>query len=151
MYRRILVPLDGSDLAEGALRHAEAVARRFEADLLLIQVVSAISATAAVDPMTASAVDAVYAAESIEEAEQEAFDYLNRTSQRPDLKGLSVEIEVFRGSAAPEISRRIQKGDVDLVVMSTHGRSGLGRLVFGSVADQVLREVCAPILLVRCT
>lgn len=149
MYRRILVPLDGSRLAEAAIPHATGAARCFGSSITMIQVVSPITAATAIDPLTAAGAEAALAMESVEASEEAAADYLADVVQRPDFQGIPVQTEVVRGSAASEIVRRAKAGDIDLIAMSTHGRTGLGRLVFGSVADQVLREAGLPILLIR--
>ncbi|MHB0868039.1 MAG: universal stress protein [Chloroflexota bacterium] len=149
MYRRILVPLDGSPLAEAALPHATAVARRFDAGLTLLQVVSTLPVATTVDTTATAGAETVLAVEAIEATEQAAVEYLNEVAHRPELAGIPVEVEVVRGGPAREIVRQAQRGKADLIVMSTHGRSGLGRLVFGSVADEVLREAGIPILLIR--
>jgi len=94
-------------------------------------------------------VDAAIAMEAMEEDEEDAAEYLDKVAHRPDLAGIPVQTEVVRGTPAMEIVRKAKAGDADLIAMSTHGRSGLGRLMFGSVADQVLREAGMPILLIR--
>ncbi len=149
MYRRILVPLDGSPLAEAALPHAIGAARCFGSSITLLQVATPITMATAIDPLTATGADAALAMESVDASEQAAVDYLAEVARRPEFQGIPVQTEVVRGSAAPEIIRRAKAGDVDLIAMSTHGRTGIGRLVFGSVADQVLREAGLPILLIR--
>ncbi len=149
MYHRILVPLDGSPLAEAALPHAAAIARRFGAGITLLQVVSTLPVTTAVDAAATAGAEAMLAMEAIEATEQAAHDYLEEVARRPELEGISFRLRVVRGSPAREIVRLAQEERAELIVMSTHGRSGLGRLVFGSVADQVLREAGIPILLVR--
>ena len=149
MYRRILVPLDGSVLAEAALPHAISIARCSGSSITLLEVATPITVATAIDPLTTTAAEATLALESIDAAEQTAIDYLAGVARRPEFEGIPVQTEVVRGTAAPEIIRRAHAGDVDLIAMSTHGRTGLGRLVFGSVADQVLREAGLPILLIR--
>ncbi len=149
MYRRILVPLDGSTLAEAALPHAVAVARRFEASLTLLQVVTTLPVAAAIDAGATAGAETVMSVEALEASEQAAHEYLDQVTQRRELGDIPVQAKVVRGRPAREIARLARGEGVDLIVMSTHGRSGLGRLVFGSVADQVLRESGIPILLVR--
>jgi nucleotide-binding universal stress UspA family protein len=150
MYKRILVPLDGSSLAEEVLDHAAEAARCAEgAELILIQVVSTVTMVAATDPMAASGAEAAVAMQATEEAEEEAATYLREVVARPELRGIPVQIVVTRGSPAREIIEYAQGNGIELIAMSTNGRSGLGRLVFGSVADQVLRESGIPILLIR--
>jgi len=149
VYRRILVPLDGSQLAEAVLPHAVAMASRFQASLTLLQVVTPVTFAATMDPLTASAAEVTLAMEAEEDSEKGAEKYLGEVVQRPEMKDIPVQMEVVEGMAAMKIVRRAKAGDVDLIVMSTHGRSGIRRLMFGSVADQVLREAGLPILLIR--
>jgi nucleotide-binding universal stress UspA family protein len=150
MYERILVPLDGSALAEEVLPHAVQVARCAEgAEMTLIQVVATVTMVAATDPMAASGAEAAVAMQATDAAEEEAAAYLREVAARPELQGIPVQTVVTRGSAAREIIRYAQENGIDLISMSTNGRSGLGRLVFGSVADEVLREAGIPILLIR--
>jgi nucleotide-binding universal stress UspA family protein len=134
----ILVPLDGSVLAEAALRPAVDLARDYEAKLVLIRAAEA-RAFPIVDP-TAAQVDAVRAAE----------EYLAGARERVTAAGLTeVETAVWYGPAAEAIGEAARYREVDLIVMSSHGRSGLGRLVLGSVAETVLRTIYTPIFLVR--
>jgi nucleotide-binding universal stress UspA family protein len=79
----------------------------------------------------------------------EAVEYLNGVTERLRSQGLQVDAETPEGPAAHMIADRARDLGVDLIVMSTHGRGGLGRLVFGSVADSVLRHASCPVLLVR--
>lgn len=149
MYKHLLVPLDGSKLAEEALPHAEAIARRFQARITLLQVAATMPIPTSVDPISGTGNEAIIALEALESAEQEAKSYLEQIASRPGLEGIPITREVTRGKPAREIVQRTQKRDIDLIVMSTHGRSGLGRLVFGSVADAVLQESGTPILLIH--
>jgi nucleotide-binding universal stress UspA family protein len=149
MYRRILVPLDGSPLAEAALPHAIELAKCTGAGITLFQVSSVMPVATTLGPLTVSGADAAIAMEAMEADEKAAAEYLAEVARRKELAGIPVQTEVVRGAAAVEIVERARAGDVDLIAMSTHGRSGLGRLVFGSVADQVLREARMPILLIR--
>lgn len=148
MYREILVPLDGSTLGEAALEHAAQVGRAFGSKLILLQVATSVPIAAA-DPMIATGAEVAITLESMEAAEDDAEEYLAQVSRYPILEGLTVSTMVLRGAPAEEIVRYAQAEGVDMIAMSTHGRSGLGRLVFGSVADEVLRGAGVPILLVR--
>ena len=135
MYRTILVPLDGSPLAERALSHAEALAARGGGQLVLVR-------AAAVHHFgVANDVEAERAA--VAEAER----YLAATAERFD-ECLKVEQAVYYGGAAEGILAEARMRGADLLVMATHGRSGLGRLLYGSVADEVLRHAPVPALLV---
>lgn len=148
MYRKILVPVDGSPLGEAALEHAARVARAFGSKLILLQVATSVPIATA-DPMVATGAEVAITLESMDAAEDDAEEYLGQLSGYPILEGLTVSTTVLRGAPAEEIVRYAQAERVDMIAMSTHGRSGLGRLVFGSVADEVLRRAGVPILLVR--
>jgi nucleotide-binding universal stress UspA family protein len=149
MYAHILVPLDGSDLAEVALAHAEGLARKLGSRLLLVRVDN-LPATlmAEVAPMGGP-----MPPELIEDALQaetdESKDYLSKTAQRLKDDGLPVEWEVVEGDPARAIIDAAHARGADLIAMATHGHSGLRRMVLGSVADSVLRGSHLPVLLVR--
>lgn len=138
MYSTIVVPLDNSELAEQALAHAVEIARRFEAHVELLTVVpSSLEAT----------IESGAAGEAWDPRTLAAQEYLEAVSGRLAAEGISVSTTVRRGDVAEEI---IEHADhCDLIVMSTHGRSGLGRWVYGSIADRTLRHAGVPILLVR--
>jgi nucleotide-binding universal stress UspA family protein len=136
--KTILVPLDGSVLAEAALQPASDLARDYQAKLVLIR--AAAAHTLPLADATAAQVDAVCAAE----------EYLAGTRARLTRAGLAdVEAAVWYGPPAEAIVEAAHYRAADLVVMSSHGRTGLGRLVLGSVAETVLRSTETPILLVR--
>lgn len=132
MYNKILVPLDGSELAETVLSHVEAIAH--EAEVILLRVLPATG----VLPATA-------------EAERSAArESLERAKKRLQQKGINARTTIRHGEdAALEITDYAEVNDVDLIAMSTHGRSGVSRWIFGSVAEKVLRGTNKPILLVR--
>lgn len=135
---RILVPLDGSTLAETALPTAiDLLADRPTATVMLLRAAEA-SALGG-DPTEAQA-----------RVVREAEDYLDSVAARLTGSGVkNVKTSVWYGPPAPAIVEAAQMGKVDMIVMSTHGRSGLGRLILGSVAESVLRSTYTPILLVR--
>ncbi len=137
MFRTILVPLDGSAQAERALPFAEALARRTGARVLLVQATSVRTMPGA-DP-TAAQVRAV----------EQAQSYLDDLAARIARQGIAVETAVPYGPAVEGIVAEIQLRGVDLVVMTTHGRSGLGRWVYGSVAEGVLAQSPVPALLLQ--
>ena len=135
---KLLVPLDGSQLAEQALAKALDVAEGGQPTFLLLRAAEA-STWPGVDP-TDEQIRVVH----------EAEEYLNVVQERLASKGIrKVETSVWYGPPAAAIVEAARVGHADLIVMTTHGRSGLGRLVFGSVADSVLRHAPCPVLLVR--
>lgn len=133
----VLVPLDGSPLAEGALAPAIGFGRQ-GAKLILMRAVETHGAPF-VNPEAAQVA-------AIEEAE----NYLAAVAMRARNAGATdVETSVWYGPPVESIGDAAHFRKVDLIVMSTHGRSGLGRLVLGSVAERVLRTTPTPILLLR--
>ena len=135
--KKILVPLDGSALAESALAKATDMAGA-ESTLMLLRAAEA-HTLPGVDPTEAQV-----------EVVREAEEYLAAVAARLKEQGVDrVETSVWYGPAASAIVEAARLRKADLIVMSTHGRSGLGRLILGSVAESVLRGSSAPILLLR--
>jgi nucleotide-binding universal stress UspA family protein len=143
MYKRVLIPLDGSELAEAILPFAEQVAGPLDAEVVLVRVVEAVSAAEAI------ALAGVVAPDTFEIREVEAKRYLHEVERRLSKKGLRVRTRIALGPPAAAILGVIQTSAVDLVAMTTHGRSGLGRALFGSVAESVLRASPVPVLAIR--
>ncbi|MFH1650976.1 MAG: universal stress protein, partial [Chloroflexota bacterium] len=83
------------------------------------------------------------------EHEKQAADYLQDVAGRAGLSGVTVKTEVARGKAAEKIAEYATQNAVDLVAIASHGRSGISRWVWGSVADRILRSACIPVLIVR--
>ena len=136
MYHRILVPLDGSELAELALVPAALLARRFNAQLWLIFVLV---------PVPLESGSSVRLARA---AVDQAQEYLQDVQRRFEADGLAVRAIVRWGDPAGEILAAAQEGHADLIAMATHGRGGLGRWMIGSVADRVVRTATIPVLVV---
>lgn len=136
MPKTILVPLDGSPLAERALPYAETIARQMHAPLLLVRMLAL--------PTSAAAL-AMPTGDFLPEAEA----YLETQAARLIAHGISTDTRVLYADAAEGILQEAESQGADLIVMATHGRTGLGRLVFGSVAEQILRRTKTPLLLVR--
>ncbi len=136
--KRILVPLDGSDLAEAALMDAFDLASRDGGTVVLMR-----AAEAHVLPGS----DAIMAqVDAVAEAEK----YLGDLQAKLHGRGIrNVETHVWYGPPAASIVEAVGVYKADLIVMSTHGRSGVGRLIFGSVAESVLRGTATPIFLRR--
>jgi nucleotide-binding universal stress UspA family protein len=153
MYTHVLVPLDGSPAAEAALPHVQALAEKFQARVTIIRVTVApetvIAETASGAPGVPEAGPLIDPTPVVEAEQQEATSYLQRIGDRLRGSGLSVEVEAPEGPAPETIVERARALGVDLIAMSTHARGGLGRLVFGSTADAVLRHAPCPVLLIR--
>ncbi len=145
MFKKILVPLDGSPLSEGALLPALEMARRFEARVVLFRT-SVLPEHLMVSPVPVS--PATYA-----EIEQSILDttrdYLDDMKARHLDAGVPIQTANASGEAAKEILDFAQAQGIDLIVMSTHGRSGFQRWLFGSVAEKVMRHAPCPVLAVR--
>ena len=136
---RILIPLDGSDLAEAALETA--------IDILTEQPTTALVLLRATEAPRSSGIAAAdERARDIREAES----YLNGVAAGLRECGITrVKTAVWYGPAAPTIVEAAESEKIDLIIMSSHGRGGVGRLIFGSVAESVLHGTRTPILLVR--
>jgi nucleotide-binding universal stress UspA family protein len=144
MYKRILVPLDGSALAEIVLPHVRALALCTHADIILLRVPGI--------PAYAFAPGDLALLEASREAiEDEVQTYLEGIKRDLSTAGLRFVTVMEEGAVADVIIAVAEKYHADLIAMSTHGRGGLARLVMGSVADQVVRHAPLPVLLVRPT
>jgi nucleotide-binding universal stress UspA family protein len=147
MYKNILVPLDGSELAEGVLSHVATVAKGCqEPKIVLLRVVEPIEIPYG-DAITTVTIDQLQQLENNDKANAEK--YLNKIAKNLTMTGLKTVSTVVKGKAADTIVDYVDNNNIDLVVFSTHGRSGLSRWFWGSVADRVLRHVCVAVLMVR--
>jgi nucleotide-binding universal stress UspA family protein len=145
MYRRIVVPLDGSKLAEAALPQAIDLARLTGAPVHLLRVVD-FTRLERYGPY-ALALEYSSAEPVLADEHLEAKAYLQEIQARLDGAGLLVDSEIRQGRVAREVVAAVKPGDV--VVMGSHGRGGLSRWLLGSVAEDVLRHASVPVLLVR--
>jgi nucleotide-binding universal stress UspA family protein len=143
MFKTIVVPLDGSPLAEQALPLAMSLANTYEGEIHLVQVVT----NYLVPPY---GLDYQVGETFRDVALREAHEYLERVqrqleseTQRP------IHTKVIEGLVADNILDFANFQNADVIVMATHGRSGVGRWVFGSIAERVLRASDCPVLLVR--
>lgn len=144
MFRKILVPLDGSDLAENALEAAFALARQFRSEVILLRVVVPDEILVSLPALLPPA--ALYPAKSFHQSE-EAEAYLFGVKVRWSASGVRIRTEVAAGTPPEVIVTFAREHAVDLIVMSTHGRTGFSRLIYGSVAEAVLRGAHLPVLL----
>lgn len=137
MYKKILVPLDGSELAECVLPHVEAIAKGCGVHNVIF----------------VSVVEPVHFYGGGEWIESQDMDstrgYLEHIASQTTYDGVNVQSQVLSGKAADTIADYATKSEVDLIIMSSHGRSGPSRWAHGSVADRVLRASCGPVLMVR--
>jgi nucleotide-binding universal stress UspA family protein len=148
MYRKILVPLDGSELAECVLPHVEAIAKGCQVtDIVFVRVAEPVQVPVA-------GTDYTFTDEDWRRIETEhrsaAEEYVKQLPNRLKYEGVGVQAETLTGGTAAEvIADYATKKEVDLIIIATHGRSGVSRWVWGSVADRVLRSACVPVLMVR--
>jgi len=142
MYKKILVPLDGSELSESVLDHVITVATSCQVpEVILIRVRKPL------DESVWEAIDAEIAEDLDQAYHDESTNYLEKIAATLKAKRITVKIEVLEGNPAEEIIKYSKNNGVDLIIMSTHGRSGFSRIVFGSVADKIIRQTETPILL----
>lgn len=142
--RRILVPTDFSKFSQNALTYATAFAEKFSSEVLLLHVVQdlalfipeAVLGTPAVTP-------------PVEQFIASAKTALERTVAEMKLPGIAIRPEVAEGVPFEEIIRTAREKDVDLIVMGTHGHTGLAHMLMGSVAEKVVRKAPCPVLTVR--
>lgn len=142
--RRILVPIDFSKHSENALTYAAAFAERFSADLYLLYVVQELALF--VPDMVAAAPPLVPDLAERSAAVHATFD---RLIQEQHLEKLSLHQEVREGVPFYEIIRFAREADIDLIIMGTHGYTGLAHVLMGSVCEKVVRMAPCPVLTVR--
>jgi nucleotide-binding universal stress UspA family protein len=141
MSRRIVVPLDGSELAERALQYAKTPAARIGAEIVLLHVCGPEECQREAEKCTVQPMHRAY----VEHTAKVLSDELEAAT------GRSVEIgqEVLVGDPATEIVNGVSKQDADRIIMASHGRSGVSRWILGSVAEKVARESPVPVIIIR--
>ena len=143
--RQILLPTDFSGCANYALPYAAAIARATQASIICLHVVEpvvpAVGYTGLADPMPI--------ADMSDQLEDSAERELPRLTDCEELNGLEVEEVIVHGDAAAQIVRVAGEREADLIVISSHGRTGLGRMIFGSTAEAVVRHASCPVLVVK--
>jgi nucleotide-binding universal stress UspA family protein len=146
LVKKILIPLDGSKVGETAIRHTEALAKALGAELVLIQIIEPVVAWAGFEGTMS------YAAPQDEESmKSAAIAYLSGVAKPLKESGLSTSIAIGFGSSADQIIDYAEANNIDLIAISSHGRSGIGRWLFGSVTSKLLRAADTPVLVVRAT
>lgn len=146
MYKHLLVTLDGTARSEAVMPHAIDVARSMKAEVTLLRVIDAVNA----DWSERGAMGKGHAESTIRSlfAEQ-AQAYLDRISSQVRASGVTVRAVIKQGQAARQIVSTARDVDADAIAMATHSRRGINRLMFGSVAEEVLHLSSLPVLLVR--
>jgi nucleotide-binding universal stress UspA family protein len=143
MYSRILVPLDGSKRAEAILPHVLDLARRYDATVVFMR---------AVEPITVNV--GLYGSYTLLQEEQkqrteQAESYLSALQEEYRAKGIEIETRVTHISPVEAITETAKHEGADLIAMASHGRTGLPRVFYGSVAAGVLHRIDRPLLLIR--
>ena len=146
MYQNILVPLDGSELAECVLPHVESIAKGCGVkNLIFLRVAEPFHMPpAGREGLTDEHIEKIEA-----QSRMNAEEYLNQLVSRVSYDGVRPKWTVISGRAADAIADYATKNNADLIIISTHGRSGVSRWVWGSVTDRILRSACVPVLMVR--
>ena len=141
-FKKLLVPLDGSELSTSVLPFAGDLAKRLEASLVLFHVVS--------EPvMTYPGAETLFDTTALEQMQAGAREFLASAAADLTARGVKADVSTAIGNATDGIVWAAERGNADLIVMSTHGRSGVGRMVLGSVADGVVRRTSLPLIVVR--
>jgi nucleotide-binding universal stress UspA family protein len=143
--RSILFPTDFSECGNYALSYAASLARTFKASIICINVIEPIVPTVGYSGMT----EPLPIADITEHLEDSAERELPKLAECDECAGIEVEELVVHGEAASEIVRVAKERDVDLIVIASHGRTGLGRILFGSTAESVVRHASCPVLVVK--
>ncbi|MDQ2855161.1 MAG: universal stress protein [Acidobacteriota bacterium] len=141
----ILLPTDFSECGNYALSYAASLARTFGARIICVNVIEPIVPTVGYTGMS----EPLPIADISEQMEDSAERELPKIAECEECAGLDVEELIVHGEAATEIVRVAKDREVDLIVISSHGRTGLGRILFGSTAEAVVRHASCPVLVVK--
>lgn len=145
MFNKILVPLDGSTLSEQALDPALVLAQHVQGEVVLMRVPMYVESRAEISP----AYDFMWPEQQVAPRHEESAEYLAMLQEVRARPGLTIHTLVVDGDRAGAIVDTAVNENIDLIVMSTHSRSGLSRWVLGSVTERVLRHAPCPVLVVR--
>ena len=147
MYQKIIVPLDGSELAECVLPHVEAIAKGCQAkEIIFVSVAEPVDIRGGTGYMFSDEDKKRINAEHKKATEK----YLAQLMSRVKYEGVKLQSQTVTGKAAAEgIADYAAKNKADLIIIATHGRSGVSRWFLGSVADRTLRSSNVPVLMVR--
>jgi nucleotide-binding universal stress UspA family protein len=145
MFEKVLVPLDGSEVAEAALPWAEELAGRLGSEVTLVHVNEPPQVGDRTPTVSAYPLEHFYMKQTSQATKQRAERYVDT----PARKAIKVESVVLGGNVAEEIVKYADEEDINLIVMATHGRSGVTRWALGSVAEKVVRATRHPVMLIR--
>ena len=150
LYNKIMVPLDGSELAECVMPHVEAITTGCKiTNVVFVRVVNPIQLPASVPARGEFGFGEEDRLQLQKQHTQAAEAYLKRMVANTRLDGVVPNYEVLEGMVADTLAHWAEKNEVDLIVIASHGRSGVSRWIMGSVADRLLRSACVPVLMIR--
>ena len=146
MYSTILVPLDGSKLAECVLPHVETLVKGSQAKRVIFARV--------VEPFLPPTSEYILSDDQIKKVDKENRAYAEKylkeiVGQAKYGSGVRIETTILSGNVPDSLAEFANKNGADIIVIATHGRSGVSRWVWGGVADRILRSSCVPVLMVR--
>ena len=144
MYKRVLIPVDGSEVAESILPFIQEIAGPLDLEVILLRV------NRPIPPMAIEGTRYL-THEDVEALREEAAAYLRRLGTEMQDSGIRVQTRVRRGEPVREILAAAREEAADMIAMTTHGRTGPARLLWGSVAEGVLRHTSTPVFLLRQT
>ena len=145
VLHNVLLPLDGSAESEKVVPYIEDLASKLKLEVILFQAISLVYPTYTADAFAYVS----YSEQQMESIKDSTISYLQKVGLQLQAKGISTKTDVRIGSAADEIINYADEIKADLVAMTTHGRSGIGRWLFGSNAIRVIRAGNTPLMLVR--
>jgi len=156
LFKRLLVPLDSSRFSSRALHYAVEIAKCFGAEILLIQIIPSAKVTTVaigeLSPVESLATTEIAAKAALWEDKRHATrvkKYLSKKVKEIRSHGIKGSFEIGVGNPPQSIMELARKERIDLIVMATHGKSGLKRAIIGSVADAVIRKSGKPVLVIR--
>jgi nucleotide-binding universal stress UspA family protein len=139
-HKRVLVALDGSPAGEAAMKLLMEIAGPLDMTVMLVHVL---------EPIRPQAFEGAVMVDDVEARRRQAEEYLAPISAMLRSQGLNTSWAIRHGQPADEILAAAQESGAELIAMATHGRTGFGRLLFGSVAESVLRRATVPVFLMR--
>ncbi len=150
MFRHILVPLDGSVFAEAALPYALALATQFDSEITVARVAQGTQVVTASNDDPLYPETAEFVSQLGDDLDKESQEYLQSHCRSLRQQGYKAHMRLLHGTdIAASLLEVVETQAVDVIVMSTHGRGGIKRWIFGSVAEKVLHQTSCPILLIR--
>jgi len=146
MYRTILVPLDGSPRAEAILPHVEDLAARYEAKVVFVRVIEPVPYVMGPGP---EGIPVMLHEQELKQRADQAREYLKAQQGEFRERGIAASVHILHGPSVEAILEAAEQEDADLIAIASHGRSGLSRVFYGSVAAGILHRADRPLLVVR--